>query len=68
MTILELFRPCAASPSVGVVWAADPLVVVVVQMINGNGVSVQAHSYVQLIRWQNTWEQAPGVPATPSPP
>ena len=44
------------------------VVVVVVQMINGNGVSVQARSYVQLIGWQNTWEQAPGVPATPSPP
>ena len=34
----------------------------VVQMINGNGVSVQARSHVQLIGWQNTWEQAPGVP------
>ena len=37
-------------------------VVWVVRMINGNGVSVQARSYVQLIGWQNTWEQAPGVP------
>ena len=35
---------------------------------SGNGVSVQARVYVQLIGWQNTWEQAPGVPATPSPP
>ena len=35
---------------------------------SGNGVSVQARSYVQLIGWQNAWEQAPGVPATPSPP
>ena len=43
-------------------------VVSVVQMINGNGVSVQARSYMQLIGWQNTWKQAPGVPATPSPP
>ena len=34
------------------------VVVVVVQMINGNGVSVQALSYVQPIGWQNTWEQA----------
>ena len=33
-----------------------------------HAVSVQARSYVQLIGWQNTWEQAPGVPATPSPP
>ena len=23
---------------------------------------------MHLIGWQNTWEQAPGVPATPSPP
>ena len=30
-----------------------------------HGVSVQARVYVQLIGWQNTWEQAPGVPATP---
>ena len=44
------------------------VVVVVVQMTQGNGVSVQARSYVQLIGWQNTWEQAPGVPTTPSPP
>ena len=29
-----------------------------------HGVSVQARVYVQLIGWQNTWEQAPGVPAT----
>ena len=33
-----------------------------------NGVSVQARFCMQLIGWQNTWEQAPGVPATPSPP
>ena len=32
-----------------------------------HAVSVQGHAYVQLIGWQNTWEQAPGVPATPSP-
>ena len=37
---------------------------VVVRMIDGNGVSVQARSYMQLVGWQNTWEQAPGVPAT----
>ena len=39
----------------------------VVQMINRDGVSVQARSYMQLIGWQNTWEQAPGAPATPEP-
>ena len=33
-----------------------------------HGVSVQARAVVQLIGWQNMWEQAPGVPATPSPP
>ena len=33
-----------------------------------HAVSVQGHAYVQLIGWQNTWEQAPDVPATPSPP
>ena len=31
-------------------------------------VSGQGRAYVHLIGWQNTWEQAPGVPATPSPP
>ena len=33
-----------------------------------NGVSVQARFYMHLIGWQNTWEQVPSVPATPSPP
>ena len=33
-----------------------------------HAVSVQGRAYVQLIGWQNAWEQAPGVPATPSPP
>ena len=33
-----------------------------------HAVSVQGHAYVQLIGEKNTWEQAPGVPATPSPP
>ena len=33
-----------------------------------HAVSVQGRAYMQLIGWQNTWEQAPGVPATPSPP
>ena len=35
---------------------------------SGHGVSGQARADVQLVGWQNTWEQAPGVPATPSPP
>ena len=35
---------------------------------SGHGVSGQARADVQLIGWQNTWEQAPGVPATPSRP
>ena len=29
-----------------------------------HAVSVQGHAYMQQIGWQNTWEQAPGVPAT----
>ena len=29
--------------------------------------SIPMHE-MHLIGWQNTWEQAPGVPATPSPP
>ena len=33
-----------------------------------HGVSVQARADMELIGWQNAWEQAPGVPATPSPP
>ena len=33
-----------------------------------HAVSVQGRAYVHLTGWQNTWEQAPGVPATPSPP
>ena len=28
--------------------------------------SVQGRAYMQLIGWQNTWEQAPGVPAIPA--
>ena len=34
---------------------------------SGHGVSGQARADVQLIGWQNTWEQAPGVPANPFP-
>ena len=33
-----------------------------------HGVSVQARACDASNWWQNTWEQAPGVPATPSPP
>ena len=40
----------------------------VVQMIKKHAASVQGRAYVHLIGWQNKWEQAPGVPATPSPP
>ena len=29
--------------------------------------SVQGRAYMQLIGWQNTWEQAPGVPRHPFP-
>ena len=44
----------------GVVW--------VVQRINDTA-SLSWHvRAMHLIGWQNTWEQAPGVPATPSPP
>ena len=32
-----------------------------------HAVSLQGRAYVQLIGWQNTWEQAPGVLAIPSP-
>ena len=33
-----------------------------------HGVSVQARADDAPKWWHNTWEQAPGVPATPSPP
>ena len=40
----------------------------VVQIINDTA-SLSWHvRTMHLIGWQNTWEQAPGVPATPSPP
>ena len=43
-------------------------VVCVVQMINDTA-SLSWHvRAMHLIGWQNTWEQAPGVPATLSPP
>ena len=44
------------------------VVVVVVRIIKPQGsLSCQAPE-MHLIGWQNTWEQALGVPATPSPP
>ena len=43
-------------------------VVLVVQMINDTA-SLSWHvRAMHLIGWQNTWEQTPGVPTTPSPP
>ena len=48
--------------------AMEVVVVLVVQMINDTA-SLSWHvRAMHLIGWQNTWEQAPGVPATPSPP
>ena len=44
------------------------VVVVVVRTVCLTYVSVQIRQRVHLIGWQNTWEQAAGVPATPSPP
>ena len=44
------------------------VVVVVVRTLCICDVSVHATQRMHLIGWQNTWEQAPGVPATPSPP
>ena len=43
-------------------------VVVVVQMVNDTASLSWRVRAMHLIGWQNTWEQAPGVPATPSPP
>ena len=45
------------------------VVVVVVRASCSEHVSVDMNAQrMHLIGWQNTWEQAPGVPATPSPP
>ena len=44
------------------------LLLVVVQMIHNTASLSWRVRMMQLIGWQNTWEQAPGVPATPSPP
>ena len=40
----------------------------VVQMIHRTACLSRRVLTMHLIGWQNTWEQAPGVPATPSPP
>ena len=40
----------------------------VVQMIQSTACLSRRVPTMHLIGWQNTWEQAPGVPATPSPP
>ena len=44
------------------------VVVVVVLTVCYTRESVLPRALMHLIGWQNTWEQAPGVPATPSPP
>ena len=44
------------------------MVVVVVRTLCYTRESVLPRARMHLIGWQNTWEQAPGVPATPSPP
>ena len=47
----------------------EVVVVVVVRASCSEHVSVDMNAQrMHLIGWQNTWEQAPGVPATPSPP
>ena len=43
-------------------------VVCVVQMMKNAPCLARVAPEMHLIGWQNTWEQAPGVPATPSPP
>ena len=44
------------------------LVVLVVQRIHNTACLSRRVPTMHLITWQNTWEQAPGVPATSSPP
>ena len=57
---------CACDVCCGVVCSVGG--VCVVRMINDTA-SLSWHvRTMHLIGWQNTWEQAPGVPATPSPP
>ena len=48
-------------------WWWCVVVVVVVRMINDTASLSWRLRAMHLIGWQNTWEQAPGVPATPSP-
>ena len=52
-----------SSVSVGGVWCG----VCVVQTIKTHAVSVQGRAYMQLIGWQNAWEQAPRRPRHPFP-
>ena len=51
-----------------VVWVGVGVVAWVVQMTNNTACQSRRVREMHLIGWQNTWEQAPGVPATPSPP
>ena len=44
------------------------MVVCVVQMMKNAPCLARVAPKMHLNGWQNTWEQAPGVPATPSPP
>ena len=44
------------------------MVVRVVQMIKYAPCLSRVAPKMHLIGWQNTWKQAPGVPATPSSP
>ena len=46
----------------------SPVVECVVRMIHDTASLSWRVRTMHLIGWQNTWEQAPGVPATPSPP
>ena len=45
----------------------ERLVCMVLMIKTQGSLSCQAPE-MHLIGWQNTWEQAPGVPTTPSPP
>ena len=52
----------------GVVGVGVVCVVCMVQMTNNTACQSRRVREMHLIGWQNTWERAPGVPATPSPP
>ena len=51
-----------------VIDVVDVVVVGVVRRIKNTPCLSRVVPTMHLIGWQNTWEQAPGVPATPSPP